>query len=379
MNAIRPFHLAVPEADLDDLQQRLANARWPERETVDDWSQGVPLIALQELVRYWRDGYDWRRCEERLNGFGQFLTEIDGLDIHFIHVRSPHAHARPLVLTHGWPGSVIEYLDTIAPLTHPEAHGARAEDAFHVVVPSLPGYGFSAKPERTGWNVERIGLAWAELMERLGYERWFAQGGDWGAIVTTAMGGQAPKGLAGIHLNMPTARRTREDFVDPSPEEQAAIDAGNHYMRWESGYSAKQSTRPQTIGYSLVDSPVGLAAWIYEKMYAWTDNRGRPEDALSRDTILDNIMLYWLTASGASAARLYWESFNDIGRHGQVRVPAAVSTFPREISKAPRKWAERILENIVYWRDCERGGHFAAWEEPDLFVQELRAAFRLMR
>ena len=379
MNPIRPFHLAVPQAELDDLDRRLASARWPERETVDDWSQGVPLGALRSLVDYWRKDYDWRRCEARLNGLGQFATEIDGLDIHFIHVRSPHPEARPLILTHGWPGSVIEYLDTIAPLADPEAHGGKPEDAFHVVVPSLPGYGFSGKPERTGWNVERIGRAWAELMGRLGYERWFAQGGDWGAIVTTAMGGQAPAGLAGIHLNMPVARRTREDFVDPSPEEQAAIDAGNHYMRWESGYSAKQSTRPQTIGYSLVDSPIGLAGWIYEKMYAWTDNHGRPEDALSRDTILDNIMLYWLTATGASAARLYWESFDAIGRPETVRVPTGISTFPREISKAPRKWAERVLKNIVYWRDCERGGHFAAWEEPELFVKELRACFALMR
>lgn len=379
MTEIRPFTLAVPQAELDDLDRRLATIRWPERETVDDWSQGVPLAALQDLVAYWRDGYDWRACEARLNAFGQFRTEIDGLDFHFLHVRSPHAEAMPLILTHGWPGSVIEFLGSIGPLTDPVAHGGRAEDAFHVVVPSLPGYGFSAKPTAPGWDVARIGRAWGELMRRLGYERWVAQGGDWGAVVTALMGGQAPQGLAGIHLNMPMARRRREDFVDPDPEEQAAIAAGEHYKAWESGYSGLQSTKPQTIGYSLVDSPVGLAAWIYEKMMGWTDNQGRPEDALSRDTILDNITLYWLAGTGASAARLYWESFGAIGDAPPVLLPAAISTFPKEISKAPRKWAERIFENIVYWRDTERGGHFAAWEQPDLFVSELRSAFALMR
>ena len=379
MTEIRPFTLAIPQDALDDLRRRLAATRWPEKETVGDWSQGVPLEALKALVGHWSDGYDWRACEARLNAFGQFVTAIDGIDIHFLHVRSPYSGAAPLVLTHGWPGSVVEFLDTIAPLTDPVAHGGRAEDAFHVVVPSLPGYGFSGKPSRPGIGIEWIGRAWAELMRRLGYERWFAQGGDWGAIVTTAMGVQAPPGLAAIHLNMPVARRNRGDFDNPGPEERAAIEAGAHYQAHESGYSAEQSTRPQTIGYALVDSPVGLAAWIYEKTWAWTDNQGRPEDALGRDTILDNIMIYWLTASGASAARLYWESFGGIGRSPPVTLPACVSTFPREISRAPRKWAERILENIVYWHDCDRGGHFAAWEEPDLFVDEVRAAFRPLR
>lgn len=379
MTDIRPFHLAVPQSDLDDLARRLAAVRWPEAETVDDWSQGVPLAAMWELVAYWRDGYDWRACEARLNALGQFTTEIDGLDVHFLHVRSPYPEALPLVLTHGWPGSVIEFLDCIGPLTDPVAHGGRAEDAFHVVVPSLPGYGFSGKPAARGWDVEHIGRAWVELMRRLGYRRWVAQGGDWGAIVTTCMGGQAPEGLAGIHLNLPVARRRREDFVDPTPEEQAAIASGEHYKQWESGYSTQQSTRPQTIGYALVDSPVGLAAWIYEKMRSWTDNAGRPEDALSRDTILDNITLYWLAGTGASAARLYWESFGAIGKAPPVLLPAAVSTFPKEISKAPRKWSERILHNIVYWREAERGGHFAAWEQPELFVSELRRGFATMR
>ena len=274
MPEIRPFTLAVPQADIDDLHARIDRARWPERECVDDWSQGVPLASLRELVGYWRRGYDWRRCEARLNGLGQYHSEIDGLDIHFLHVRSPEPQAVPLILTHGWPGSVVEFLDCIGPLTDPVAHGGRAEDAFHVVAPSLPGYGFSGKPAATGWNIDRIARAWAVLMDRLGYSRWFAQGGDWGAIVTTALGAQAPEGLAGIHVNMALAPRTRDDFVDPTPEEQRAIDAGEHYIQFESGYSTQQRTRPQTLGYGLVDSPVGQAAWIYEKMMTWTDNPG---------------------------------------------------------------------------------------------------------
>lgn len=379
MNAITPFRLAVPESDLDDLRRRLAATRWPERETVADWSQGVPLEALRELVAYWAEGYDWRCCEARLNDFGQFTTEIDGLDIHFLHVRSPHEQAAPLILTHGWPGSVVEFMEVIAPLTDPVAHGGRAEDAFHVVVPSLPGYGFSGKPSGTGWGVERIGRAWAELMRRLGYARWFAQGGDWGGIVTTAMGGQAPEGLAGIHTNMPLARPSAEDRAVDSPEVRDALEAGRRYTKFDSGYAKVQSTRPQTIGYALVDSPVALAAWIYEKLAGWTDNPGSPLEVLSMDAVLDNVMLYWLPGAGASAARLYWESYGKIGQSGPVMLPAGVSTFPREITKAPREWAQQILRNIVYWNDCPRGGHFAAWEQPELFVSELRACFSLMR
>lgn len=379
MSAIRPFTLTVPQEQIDDLYRRLDAARWPEKEAVDDWSQGVPLSELRALCDYWRNTYDWRRCEARLNGLGQFITRIDGLDIHFLHIRSPHPGAVPLIMTHGWPGSVIEFLETIGPLTDPVAHGGRAEDAFHLVIPSLPGYGFSAKPEQAGWGVERIGRAWAELMTRLGYDRWFAQGGDWGAIVTTVMGGQAPRGLAGIHLNMPIARPTREDHANPGPEEIRAFEAGEHYKNFESGYSQIQSTRPQTIGYGLVDSPVAQAGWIYEKMWAWTDNQGKPEDALSRDTILDNIMLYWLPANGASSARLYWESFGSIARSEPVRLPAGVTNFPKEITKAPRKWAERILANITWWTEADRGGHFAAWEEPDLFVEEVRGFFATLR
>ena len=379
MSKIRPFTIAIDQALVDDLHRRLDLTRWPEAETVEDWSQGVPLAALRDMLGYWRQGYDWRRCEAQLNSFDNYLSEIDGLDIHFIHAPSPHPQASPLILTHGWPGSVIEFLEVIEPLRDPVARGGRAEDAFHVVVPSLPGYGFSGKPDAPGWGVERIGRAWAELMGRLGYDRWFAQGGDWGAIVTAAMGGQAPQGLAGIHLNMALARPTSADFVDPGLEAQRAIAAGQHYKTQESGYSAIQSTRPQTIGYGLVDSPVALAGWIYEKMHGWTDNEGRPEDALSRDAILDNITLYWLTATGASAARLYWESFGAIGQTGEVHLPAAISNFPKEITKAPREWTERLFRNLIYWSEVERGGHFAAWEEPDLFVSELRKAFALMR
>ena len=379
MAAIRPFTVAFDRDRIDDLHRRIDMTRWPDAETVGDWSQGVPLASLQDLVAWWREGYDWRQCEARLNSFDNCLTEIDGLDIHFIHAPSPHPQAVPLILTHGWPGSVIEFLDVIEPLRDPVAHGGRAEDAFHVVVPSLPGYGFSGKPAVPGWGVEQIGRAWADLMGRLGYDRWFAQGGDWGAIVTAAMGGQAPQGLAGIHLNMAIARPTSADFVDPGPEAQRAIAAGQHYKTQESGYSTIQSTRPQTIGYGLVDSPVALAGWIYEKMHGWTDNNGRPEDALSRDAILDNITLYWLTATGASSSRLYWESFGAIGLTGDVHLPAAISNFPKEITKAPRAWAERLFRNLIHWSEVERGGHFAAWEEPDLFVSELRKAFALMR
>jgi pimeloyl-ACP methyl ester carboxylesterase len=379
MSLIRPFHLAVPETQLEDLHRRIAGTRWPERETVEDWSQGTPLAALQDLAAYWAGKYDWRQCEERLNRFGQHLTEIDGLDIHFLHVRSPHAEAVPLILTHGWPGSVVEFMDVVGPLSDPVAHGGSADDAFHIVVPSLPGYGFSGKPSSAGWGVERIGRAWAELMRRLGYTRWFAQGGDWGAIITTVMGGQAPEGLAGIHTNMPIARPMPQDYEDPSPEVRAAREAGQRYKKFDSGYSAIQSTRPQTIGYGLVDSPVALAGWIYEKLWSWTDNHGSPLDALSMDKILDNVMLYWLSGTGASAARLYWESFGAIAKSEPVGLPAGVSTFPKEITKAPRRWAERILHDIVYWNDATSGGHFAAWEQPDLFVAEVRTCFSLMR
>jgi pimeloyl-ACP methyl ester carboxylesterase len=374
MSEIRAFTLAVPQQELDDLNTRIDLTRWPEKETVEDWSQGTPLAALQDLVAYWRAGYDWRRCEARLNALGQFVTEIDGLPIHFIHVRSPHAGAMPLIMTHGWPGSVIEFMGVIEALTNPDDPA----QAFDLVLPSLPGFGFSGKPAATGWGVEKIGRAWGELMARLGYTRWVAQGGDWGSAVTTAIGVQKIAGCAGIHLNMPIGRPLPEDMENPTPAELKALGALKHYQDWDSGYSTQQRTRPQTVGYGLVDSPVGLAGWIFEKMWAWTDNSGSPFDALSRDQILDNIMLYWLPANGASSARLYWESFGSFAPQ-EIELPVAVSAFPKEILPTPRKWAERNYRNLVHWGDMEKGGHFAAWEQPDAFVAELRAAFARMR
>ena len=374
MSEIRPFTLAVPQQELDDLNTRIDLTRWPEKETVEDWLQGTPLAALQDLVAYWRHGYDWRRCEARLNGLGQFVTEIDGLPIHFIHVRSPHAGAMPLIMTHGWPGSVIEFMGVIEALTNPDD----PSQAFDLVLPSLPGFGFSGKPAATGWGVEKIGRAWGELMARLGYTRWVAQGGDWGSAVTTAIGVQKLAGCAGIHLNMPIGRPLPEDLENPSPAELKALGALKHYQEWDSGYSTQQRTRPQTVGYGLVDSPVGLASWIFEKMWAWTDNSGSPFDALSRDQILDNIMLYWLPANGASSARLYWESFGSFAPQ-EIDLPVAVSAFPREILPTPRKWAERSYRNLIHWGEMEKGGHFAAWEQPEAFVSELRTAFGLIR
>jgi pimeloyl-ACP methyl ester carboxylesterase len=373
MSEITPFTLAIPQAQLDDLNTRLDLARWPEKEPVDDWSQGTPLSVLQDLVGYWRKGYDWRRCEARLNALGQYKTEIDGLEIHFLHVRSPHAGARPLIMTHGWPGSVIEFMGTIEALTNP----ADPADAFQLVLPSLPGYGFSGKPTTTGWGVEKIGRAWGVLMARLGYDRWFAQGGDWGSAVTTAIALQRVEGCAGIHINMPLGRPTEADLANPSPAELKALGALKHYQDWDSGYSTQQRTRPQTVGYGLVDSPVGLAGWILEKIWAWTDNQGSPFDALTRDQVLDNIMLYWLQGNGASSARLYWESFGSFAAQ-EVALPVGASAFPKEILPCPRKWAERTYTNLVHWGDMEKGGHFAAWEQPEAFVSELRAAFGKM-
>ena len=374
MAEIRPFNLAIPDEELAALAIRLDHVRWPEQEPVDDWSQGTKLAALQELVAYWRLDYDWRRCEARLNEIGQFTTEIEGLAIHFLHKRSSRPDAIPLVITHGWPGSVVEFLGVIDELAEPVDPQAMA---FHVVAPSLPGYGFSEKPASTGWGIEKIARAWAELMQRLGYSEWVAQGGDWGAAVTTAIGQLAPDGCKGIHLNMPIGRPGPDDMASQDPKVLKALKALGFYQEWDSGYSKQQSTRPQTIGYSLVDSPVGLAGWILEKIYYWTDNDGSPWDALSMDQVLDDIMLYWLPATGASAARLYWESFARFGA-GEVSIPSGASAFPKEILPAPREWAERTLTNLVYWNEVEKGGHFAAWEQPDLFVKELRACFAKM-
>ena len=378
-DAVTPFHLAIPQADLDDLHSRLDHTRWPERETVDDWSQGSPLSKVQALCDHWRHRYDWRACEARLNGLGQFKTEIDGLGIHFLHVRSPNPDALPLLLTHGWPGSVIEFMKVIGPLTDPAAHGGDPKDAFHVIAPSLPGYGFSDKPTGTGWGVPRIATAWIQLMARLGYDRWVAQGGDWGAGVTTAIGVIRPPGCAAIHVNMPLVYPDADDMKQElTPKEQSAVAALAYYQAKDSGYSKQQATRPQSLGYGLVDSPSGQAAWIYEKMWAWTDNQGAPEDALTQDEMLDNIMLYWLTGAGASSARLYWESFGSFGS-SKLELPVGVSIYPKEIFRASRRWAEKHMSNIIHWNELDRGGHFAAWEQPELYVTEIRNCFRKVR
>jgi pimeloyl-ACP methyl ester carboxylesterase len=375
---ITPFRIDIPEAGLDDLRQRLSRTRWPEPETVGDWSQGIPLAYIRDLCEYWATGYDWRRCEAALNRWPQFRTEIDGLDLHFLHVRSPREDAAPLVITHGWPGSIIEFQKVIGPLTDPVAHGGDAADAFHLVVPSLPGYGFSAKPTRPGWSTLHTGDAWDELMGRLGYARYGAQGGDWGAQITTGLGMKHADHLIGIHLNMPIVLPDPDTMSDLTESEQAAMASLSHYMEWDSGYSKQQSTRPQTIGYALVDSPAGLCAWIVEKFWAWTDCDGDPANALTRDEMLDNVMLYWLTAAGASSARLYWESFAK-PLLGPVEAPIGCSVFPKEIFRGSRRWAEKQFPTLRYWNEPPRGGHFAAFEQPELFVDEVRAAFRAFR
>jgi pimeloyl-ACP methyl ester carboxylesterase len=382
---VEPFRIDVPEAELDDLRERLKAARWPERETVDDWSQGVPLDYLRELCAYWADGYDWRRAEARLNMFPGYRTEIDGLGIHHLHVRSPHSNALPLVMTHGWPGSIVEFLKVIEPLTDPAAHGGDPEDAFHVVCPSLPGYGFSDKPERPGWGVERIASAWTELMARLGYERYGAQGSDWGTSVTALIGQRDPDHVAGIHLMPPLAPPDPATFDDLTDAERAALASLEHAAEWESGYSTEHATRPQTIGYALADSPVALCAWIVEKFWAWTDCDGHPENVLTRDELLDNLMLYWLPRTGASSARLYWESIRQVNEliSGPVRdvveVPTGCSIFPKEIQRPSRRWAQKRFPDIRHWNELDRGGHFAAFEQPELFVDELRCFFRQVR
>lgn len=375
---IAPFVVDIPQDAIEDLHQRIDMTRWPEKETVNDWSQGTPLATLRDFVAYWRSRYDWYRCQKMLNDWGMFETEIDGVMIRFLHIRSPHANARPLILTHGWPGSILEFRRCIAPLSRPAEHDGSAEDAFHLVIPCLPGYGFSGKPQVKGWSVQKIAQAWGVLMSRLGYQKWLAQGGDWGSAVTTAIGAMKVEGCSGIHLNMPIAQPLPEDLEKPGPDEAKALARLKHYQDWDSGYSKQQSTRPQTVGYGLVDSPVGLAGWIYEKMRAWTDNAGHAEDTLSRDDMLDNLMLYWLPAAGASSARLYWESFGSFSSV-QIDIPVAASAFPKEIIPTPRRWFERNCSRLVHWGELEKGGHFAAWEQPEAFVNELRTAFALMR
>jgi len=386
-DSIRPFHVNIPQDQLVDLRRRVLATRWPERETVTDRSQGVQLAKIQEVVRYWGRDYDWRKVEARLNALPQFMTAIDGLDIHFIHVRSKHENALPLIVTHGWPGSVIEQLGIIDPLTNPTAHGASAADAFHLVIPSMPGYGFSGKPTTTGWDPDHIARAWAQLMKRLGYSRYVAQGGDWGAPISTAMARQAPAGLLGVHVNLPATIPPEVGAVlaagGPAPAglsegERAAFEALDTFTKKNRAYSAMMNTRPQMISYGLTDSPVGLAAFIYDY------NNGEPERLLSKDQMLDDITLYWLTNTAASSARLYWENHSNILsavalKTAEISLPVAITVFPEEIYRAPETWARRAFPKLTYFHEVDKGGHFAAWEQPELFSAELRAAFRSLR
>jgi pimeloyl-ACP methyl ester carboxylesterase len=390
---IRPFYIDVPQSALDDLRRRVLATRWPDKETVNDQSQGVQLAKLQALAQYWGTGYDWRKVEAKLNSLPQFVTNIDGIDIHFIHVRSKNPNALPLLVTHGWPGSILELVKAIEPLTNPTAHGGRADDAFDVVIPSMPGYGFSERPSAVGWDPERMGRAWHELMVRLGYTHYVSQGGDWGSVVADVMGRQAPAGLLGIHINMPAA--VPGDLMkainagDPPPaglsaKEKSAFESLSTFFAKNAGYGAMMVTRPQTVGYGLADSPVGLAAWMYDKFAQWTNSGGVPERSLTKDEMLDDITLYWLTNTAISSARLYWENDNnnfsaESQRTAEINVPVAVTVFPGEIYQAPRSWTEKAYPKLVYFNEVKKGGHFAAWEQPELYAAELRAAFRSLR
>nr|WP_069462819.1 epoxide hydrolase family protein [Actinacidiphila rubida] len=377
---IERFHLHVPQSALNDLRRRLSAARLPDPETVEDVSQGVPLNRLRGLVEYWRTTYDWRALEARLNLTGQYRTQIDGLGIHFLHVRSEHPNALPVILNHGWPGSFVEFLDTIGPLTDPTRHGGSADDAFHVVIPSMPGHGFSDRPTQSGWDPARIAAAWGELMRRLGYHRYIAQGGDWGGAVTTQMAKQRPNGLIGVHLNLPEFMLTNTALGDSTPEEQAAIAQQQVFAAQYSGYFQEQATRPQTLGYGLADSPTGQAAWIYEKFIDWTDSDHHPEHVLGYGRMLDDITLYWLTNTGASSARLYWEFYRDNHDLTVLHLPVGVSVFPAELVRTPKVWAEKAYKDLVYFNDdITAGGHFAAFEQPRIFAEELRAYARRVR
>ena len=381
-DAITPFTIDIPQQELDDLTARLQRCRWPEAETCNDWSQGIPLSYTNELAQYWAEQYDWRRCEQKLNSWPQFKTKIDGLDIHFIHRTSPHANARPLILSHGWPGSVIEFHKVIDALADPTGHGGSAEDAFHVVAPSLPGYGFSGKPTATGTDVEAIGRMGGKLMARLGYDQYFAQGGDWGSIITQSMGQTETEHCQGIHITLPIVGPDPDTMADLTPSEQSALEGMTFYQEWDSGYSKQQSTRPQTLAYALADSPVGQMAWIVEKFYAWTDcdkdGVKHPENVLSKDELLDNVMLYWLNNAGGSSARLYWESFTKANMD-PIAMPVGCTIYPKEIFRSSRRWAEKRYTQLVYWNEPDKGGHFAAIEQPESFISEVRNCFRSLR
>ena len=381
-DAITPFTVNIAESELQDLRRRLQQTRWPERETCDDWSQGMPLAYTRELADYWATDYDWRRFERKLNSWPHFITCIDELVIHFILCMSPHEDALPLIISYGWPGSVVEFHKIIDALTDPTAHGGKAEDAFHVVAPSLPGFDFSGKPETTGTSVEKIGGMWGQLMARLGYDRYVAQGGDWGSMITQSMGQTETSHCAGIHINMPIVAPDPETMDQLTPQEQSALEGMSFYSEWDSGYSKQQSTRPQTLAYGLADSPVGQMAWIIEKFYAWTDCEqdgvSHPENILSRDEMLDNVMMYWLNNCAASSARLYWESYRTPNLD-PITMPVGCTVFPREIFRCSRRWALKRFSNLIHWGEPERGGHFAALEQPEIFLQEVRDCFRQLR
>ena len=379
---ITPFRIDIPQDDLDYLRRRIEDTRWPEQETCEGWEQGIPLAYTRELAQYWANDYDWRRFEARMNGWPQFTTEIDGIDIHFIHVKSPHENALPLIISHGWPGSVVEFHKVIDQLADPVAHGGSAEDAFHLVAPCLPGYGFSGKPSAEGTDVETIGRMWGKLMARLGYDRYVAQGGDWGSMVTQCMGISETEHCAAIHINMPIVAPDPETFDNLTEAEQKALDDMGRYNDQGSGYSKQQSTCPQTLGYALADSPVGQMAWVVEKFYMWTDcekdGKRHPENVLSKDELLDNVMFYWLNNTGASSGRLYWESFKN-PRLDPIDMPTGCSIFPHEIFRCSRRWAEKRFSNLIHFNETDRGGHFAAMEQPEIFLEEVRTCFRQVR
>jgi pimeloyl-ACP methyl ester carboxylesterase len=379
---ITPFSADIPQTMLDDLQSRLKNTRWPDAETTGNWLQGIPLAYARELAQYWEADYDWRRFETKLNQWPQFKTEIEGLDIHFIHCKSPHENAMPMIISHGWPGSIVEFHKIIDALVNPTAYGGAPEDAFHVVAPSLPGFGFSGKPTSPGTSVEKIGEMWGLLMARLGYDRYVAQGGDWGSMITQSMGQSQTEHCAGIHINMPIVAPDPDTMDSLTPQESDALQAMGYYSDSESGYSKQQSTRPQTLAYGLADSPVGQMAWVAEKFYAWTDCEvdgvKHPENILSKDEILDNVMLCWLNNTAGSSARIYWESFNK-PNFDPIDMPVACSIFPKEIFRCSERWAKKRFSKLIYWNELDKGGHFAALEQPEVFIGELRGWLSALR